>query len=488
MAYWHIQCHPDEPDKAIYYAKKALEKEVIGLDVGPEYTPEELYQKPLNEWSDDDFKHFKEALKQKSGKESFSETLKLFMEIKQGDIVLVRGGATPVALTEVVSNYFFNKNVDDKTIWFRHRYKVKILDWYEKWEKKDPERNKFTPPSQGTLGKLTSESKPTYRAIKKWLNDIEEEKSMDELIEILKQFKQIILTGAPGTGKTYTATEKIVKRMLEVNDLKEVEFPNSNDKGSYAIIQFHPSYSYEDLVQGIAPEPIDGGGIKYVVKKRIICKLAEEATKNSEKSYILIIDEINRANLPSVLGELIYALEYRDKGVNLTYSETDKMTLPKNLYIIGTMNTADRSIAHIDYAIRRRFIFYPLSANEEYIENSFGKKLFQGIQELFKRNLSPDFHCEDVMIGHSYFMGGKPEELAVKFVYQVLPLLKDYYKDGIITKGAKIEVEGIDPIDIEKHLDSKSLRILLEKVRQLYEGASDRARTEESSLSDTIDV
>lgn len=181
----------------------------------------------------------------------------------------------------------------------------------------------------------------------------------------------------------------------------------------------------------------------------------------TERPYVLIIDEINRANLPSVLGELIYALEYRGEAVDSMYEkdgEGRKITLPPNLYIIGTMNTADRSIGHIDYAIRRRFAFVDVLPNPEPIRE-FALPKFEAVSKLFIKNydayvsgasdtleradsLSSDFRPEEVWIGHSYFITkadgdeGK-KELSLKMKYEVIPLLKEYIKDGILTEEAE---------------------------------------------------
>jgi len=166
----------------------------------------------------------------------------------------------------------------------------------------------------------------------------------------------------------------------------------------------------------------------------------------------LIIDEINRANLPAVLGELIYALEYRNEEVETPYKVNGKATLkvPPNLYIIGTMNTADRSVGHIDYAIRRRFAFIPVLANKELISHKGANKLYeQLIEELFKpKNVAPDFqNClEDIKVGHTYFMAtgnsdlSEEERIALKVVYQVIPLLREYEKDGILLEGKVDEI------------------------------------------------
>jgi len=168
----------------------------------------------------------------------------------------------------------------------------------------------------------------------------------------------------------------------------------------------------------------------------------EDLEKNGEEAnkYILIIDEINRANLSSVLGELIYALEYRDEAVESMY-ELDgnrEIILPSNLYIIGTMNTADRSVGHIDYAIRRRFAFETILPSIDEIVLNEGKELFQKVEEIFK-DKSPEFDKNDVMLGHSYFIANDKNELEEKLNYQIKPLLQEYLKDGILIDSDKLK-------------------------------------------------
>jgi len=261
----------------------------------------------------------------------------------------------------------------------------------------------------------------------------------------------------------------------------EIKFEKSEliVEGKYKIVQFHPSYSYEDFVRGISAKTTDKG-IYYAVEDRMLIQMADEAYKNPKGKYILIIDEINRANLPSVLGELIYALEYRynhkkendkDATVESLYDkakdgeEPDRvLLLPDNLYIIGTMNTSDRSVGHIDYAIRRRFAFVDVLPDIEPIRTA-GIGKFKTVCELFiedfdsvdwnnpkfkpSKHISIEFKPEDVMIGHSYFItkekdeDGKPldeiKQIELKLKYEIVPILKEYIKDGILKQSKEIE-------------------------------------------------
>ncbi len=184
------------------------------------------------------------------------------------------------------------------------------------------------------------------------------------------------------------------------------------------------------------------------------------------KNFVLVIDEINRANLPSVLGELIYALEYRGQTVQSMYEmDGDRsLVLPPNLYIIGTMNTADRSVGHIDYAIRRRFAFVDILPTKEPI-HPIAAELFKKVSELFIKNydaidwnnpllersdyLAPDFRPEDVWVGHSYFISAKKNideaksELQLKLDYEIKPLLKEYLKDGLLLASAEDKIKTL---------------------------------------------
>lgn len=222
----------------------------------------------------------------------------------------------------------------------------------------------------------------------------------------------------------------------------------------FKIVQFHPSYTYEDFVRGISVES-KNNNVEYNVNNRVLAELANTASINPKNDYVLIIDEINRANLPSVFGELIYAMEYRGEKVESMYKIRGKgreLILPKNLYIIGTMNTADRSVGHLDYAIRRRFGFIEIlpedisgSLEEKY---NFATEEFKKVKSLFINEgtdwersvyLSNEFDPKDVCIGHSYFIYKKNDEenKKIKIEYEVLPILKEYLKDGVLNSEAK---------------------------------------------------
>lgn len=168
---------------------------------------------------------------------------------------------------------------------------------------------------------------------------------------------------------------------------------------------------------------------------------------NKLKNYVLIIDEINRANLPAVLGELIYALEYRGEEVESMYGidGDNELVIPPNLYIIGTMNTADRSVGHIDYAIRRRFAFVDILPDASVIEYPNAKALFEEISTLFnsKDTLASDFKAEQVQLGHSYFMVNDEAEFQLKAKYEIVPILEEYLKDGILLEKAEEKIKEL---------------------------------------------
>lgn len=257
-------------------------------------------------------------------------------------------------------------------------------------------------------------------------NKILKEKQLQKYIDILKFQKQIILQGPPGTGKTYLA-KKIANELC------------GEQKENQKLIVFHPSYGYEDFIRGIEAKT-QNSDISYEVVDKILLKIASKALASKDENFVLIIDEINRANLSAVLGELIYALEYRGEPANCMYDKNGsrEIILPENLYIIGTMNTADRSVGYIDYAIRRRFAFVDVLADKSLAEP---ESRFDEVREIIKEGISSEYNVDDIMIGHSYFMGKNLEE---KMKYQVIPLLKEYVKDGLLTLQTEKKIKELE--------------------------------------------
>ena len=277
--------------------------------------------------------------------------------------------------------------------------------------------------------------------------------SYDDSVNLLDQNKKLT--------QIYINKKKEFNSEMTKNEFAKIIWSNFNLKsgeeltqnkevitrGEYKIIQFHPAYTYEDFVRGIVAKTDAAGNISYEVENKTLAEFSEKAEGNPNGNYVLIIDEINRANLPAVLGELIYALEYRDdESMESMYEYEGKrnIKLPSNLYIIGTMNTADRSVGHIDYAIRRRFAFVDILPDETVITHDKAKNLFKKVANLFSYEyLSPDFHKNDVQIGHSYFIVKDDSELATKWQYEIKPILNEYIKDGILLSEAQVVVDNL---------------------------------------------
>lgn len=412
------------------------------------------------------------------------------------------------------------------------------------------------------------------------LEDVPEVEYMDELTSLLKKKKNIILQGAPGTGKTYETAELALSVMGDPmaksenrEDLMKRYRELINEK-RIAFVTFHQTMDYESFVEGLKAVPVKDenekviGGVTYEPKPgifKIICenartkkdedfdsnfdkylqsikgienkktipsfsgkfqidvwydggatiqvrstrstildptkspspvnieKIKNQAngdiehgennwphyanaiiaavqkeyapkTDSDKQPYVLIIDEINRGNVSKIFGELITLLEpdKREGEVNevkakLTYSQLD-FTVPSNLYIIGTMNTTDRSVGTIDYAIRRRFAFKTLEADRSVVQDWDGfkdedvrersLKLFDSVKKFLEDN-KVDMDIKDMMVGHSYFLAENSVDLDMKWQYEILPLIQEYYKDGIIkTEPKQVSIlEFIDPVE-----------------------------------------
>nr|WP_246242276.1 AAA family ATPase [Flexivirga aerilata] len=250
-----------------------------------------------------------------------------------------------------------------------------------------------------------------------------DEDFLREVHGLLEDKKQVIFYGPPGTGKTYLAQR-----------LAAALQPDSTKRH---VVQFHPSTSYEDFFEGFRPRLDADGQMVYELRKGPLAMLAEAAEADPTTPHIMLIDEINRANLPRVFGELLYLLEYRSQSVMTSYRPDEGFELPPNLYFIGTMNTADRSIALVDAALRRRFHFVPFMPHEGPMEGLLRRWLaahdgpvwVAGVVDAVNDELRRALRGPHLQIGHSHFMveGLTDAALARIWTYSVYPFIEDQF-------------------------------------------------------------
>ena len=248
-----------------------------------------------------------------------------------------------------------------------------------------------------------------------------------------------ILFGPPGTGKTYNTVNMALDIVCPIEgsqwgkktrDAAIQEYQKMLDAGRIVFVTFHQSMSYEDFIEGIKPEPTKDGKITYAVKNGIFKELCAKAKEDKSQNYVMIIDEINRGNVANIFGELISLIEddkrlgaSEELRAELPYSH-DIFSVPKNVYIIGTMNTADRSVEALDSALRRRFTFKEMMPKSELVpEENYVRKIFKIINQRIEV-----LKDREHQIGHSYFMGVNSEEGLKAVIYdKIIPLLQEYF-------------------------------------------------------------
>lgn len=488
-----------------------------------------------------------------------NDQCKNFKTIEKDNIVLVRKGKEAIALCQIISDNFTNKELTDEFLHKNFR-RVKILAWAKDY--KQPSNSKLF--TQGSFSSCSNRTEQ-YKYINNWLKHIDNIEFTDKCARLLERKRNIIIQGAPGTGKTYN-TASIALKVLGVTDIDltdhEAVIKRYKELTGKRIFftTFHQSLDYEDFVEGLKPhvqtnekeesvgvtyEPEDGifkracqavtmdeskditeciddylqhkingfenkreiptitGKSSFYVwweeghitikcssihststreethspsplniekvklqalgdgmgnnwpayAKAFIEAVKEEYKIHGNNKVVLIIDEINRGNVAKIFGELITLLEVDKREgsehpiqVTLPYSK-ELFSVPKNLYIIGTMNTTDRSTGTIDYALRRRFAFVPLKSNSSVIEKHYSERepslkdqalaLFKDIEEFIEEKQCGDLEIDDLMVGHSYFMSDSEEELREKMEYEVLPLIAEYINDGILNVSSK---------------------------------------------------
>lgn len=297
-----------------------------------------------------------------------------------------------------------------------------------------------------------------YRYVQNYPNN-------EKNIQLLKTTKNMILYGPPGTGKTYTTAAYAVSfcdRFYTLDALKEMDhsqimerYHELEQEGKIGFTTFHQSYGYEDFIEGIRPvldeenreannqseeqKSENSGNLEYTIEPGVFKAFCEKAEKESEKPYVFIIDEINRGNISRIFGELITLIEESkrkgeadERSVILPYSKKP-FRVPANVYIIGTMNTADRSIALLDTALRRRFSFVEMMPDTEVLKDiKIGVIDVQKLLEIINKRIEVLYDREHT-IGHAYFCGLKEsatlDGLKNVFKKSVLPLLQEYFFD-----------------------------------------------------------
>ena len=269
-----------------------------------------------------------------------------------------------------------------------------------------------------------------------------------------------IIYGAPGTGKTYSSVEYAVaiieKRPINESQLSVEQRKALMDKysslvrtGQIVFTTFHQSYGYEEFIQGLRPSP-NKGNITFKKTDGVFKTIADKALKDKENNYVIIIDEINRGNISKIFGELITLIEEDKRWGELNQMEVTlpmggRFTVPNNLYIIGTMNSADKSISLIDAALRRRFEFIEMAPNHTIIEDNELRDNLKNLNDYLRKEL----RSTDLLVGHSYFMGRDSNELPVILNRSIIPLLYEYFYDDEAKVKKAIECIGSNKITLD---------------------------------------
>jgi MoxR-like ATPase len=374
-----------------------------------------------------------------------------FLHIREGDLILANNGMTSiVGVGTVTKPYFFDSGSKD----YPNCLGVK---WSDVQERPIPEDAKSLVKDWfgHTVKKLTGEEFERLTSIGKGPMDSRygnvcaktfmPVQFFQDCERLLQMKKQIVLQGAPGTGKTFVAQELALL------------WAGSDDR--VKIVQFHESYGYEDFIFGIKPK-VDPETKKtaFYPEPGMFLRFCEQIKTSGDDPHVLLIDEINRAKIARVFGELLYLLEYRERKVELQNGET--FSIPPNLYIIGTMNTTDKSIALVDYALRRRFAFVDLAPVQQgrsvVLQHWMRENQIQNadeVEQLFvSLNQAIAQKDEALMVGHSYFMLDQakmekqfsPDLLSFLWQYYILPLIAEY--EYQLTKDELEKKYGLDAI------------------------------------------
>ena len=352
--------------------------------------------------------------------------------IKPGDVIIAKKGRSRIVGRGIVeSGYYYNPEDDEYPNTIGVNW-TDIGDW--KYPGTAPIKTLTDITSAPNINEINRVFRKKSDELEdyddsKFLNDVYiSEAKLQELKDLLLRKRNIILQGAPGVGKTFSA-KRLAYAIMGKKDEDKIKF-----------VQFHQNYSYEDFIMGY--KPAENGS--FVLQEGVFYEFCQIAKDDPSNDYFFIIDEINRGNLSKIFGELLMAIEadYRDTEVRLAYRD-EMFAVPRNLMIIGMMNTADRSLALIDYALRRRFSFVTMEPGfdsdgfrtyQASLENPMFDVLIDTVKELNKVIRTDESLGEGFCIGHSYFCGIAKEDCTVQRLqeivkYDLIPILEEYWFD-----------------------------------------------------------
>lgn len=416
---------------------------------------EEFYQKGIMAigWGEiGDLKQFasKEAMKERmkavysqnlSYRNAAHATWQFANEMKPGDIVFVKKGRNQIIGRGVVeSAYRFDASRTDTynnirdVKWTHHgewqhpgQAVLKTLTDVTSYTEYVEKLNALFADDLNDEPEEVEKTYPPYGEDDFLQNVFMQQEDYEKLVDILKIKKNIILQGAPGVGKTYAA-KRLAYSIMGEKDVERV-----------MMVQFHQSYSYEDFIMGYRPTATG-----FELKKGAFYNFCKKAEIDTDRDYFFIIDEINRGNLSKIFGELFMLIENDKRGIPLQLLYADeKFSVPRNVYLIGMMNTADRSLAMLDYALRRRFAFVDLKpgfetegfrAYQEELQSDAFDRLIACVLRLNAAIAADESLGEGFCIGHSYFCNRTKETTDAEHLnaiveYELIPLLREYWFD-----------------------------------------------------------
>ena len=290
-----------------------------------------------------------------------------------------------------------------------------------------------------------------------------EEENIKKILPVLpkrarKAFElNSILYGAPGTGKTYATAKYAIaitegKALEEYKDVTREDIMSKYNKlikdGQVVFTTFHQNYGYEDFIQGIRPDT-STNDMRFKTVDGVFKKIAQTAMDTPEKDFVIIIDEINRANISKVFGELITLIEDdkrwgEENAVSATLPSGEIFAVPNNLYIVGTMNSADKSISLIDTALRRRFDFVEFVPDLTLISDTKLKAVLKKLNEGIEKELN----STDLLVGHSYFINKSADDICTIMNRNIIPLLYEYFFDNKNKVEAQLK-SALEDLDVE---------------------------------------